>query len=42
LSASQAEIIAGQGTFVESFPLFGFDVADYDRLFPEKLDLLPA
>lgn len=40
LSAGRAEMIVGRGAFVESFPLFGYDVNDYDRLFPEKLDLL--
>jgi probable LLM family oxidoreductase len=40
LSAGRAEIIAGRGAFTESFALFGYDLADYDRLFPEKLDLL--
>jgi probable LLM family oxidoreductase len=40
LSKGRAEMIAGRGAFVESFPLFGYDLADYDRLFPEKLDLL--
>jgi probable LLM family oxidoreductase len=40
LSAGRAELIAGRGAFVESFPLFGYDVRDYDKLFPEKLDLL--
>jgi probable LLM family oxidoreductase len=40
LSAGRAEMIVGRGAFVESFPLFGYDVKDYDRLFPEKLDLL--
>src|SRR5215213_8738637 len=40
LSGGRAEMIAGRGAFTESFPLFGYDVADYDRLFPEKLDLL--
>jgi alkanesulfonate monooxygenase SsuD/methylene tetrahydromethanopterin reductase-like flavin-dependent oxidoreductase (luciferase family) len=40
LSSGRAEMIAGRGAFIESFPLFGYDVADYDRLFPEKLDLL--
>jgi probable LLM family oxidoreductase len=40
LSAGRAEMIAGRGAFVESFPLFGYDVRDYDKLFPEKLDLL--
>jgi alkanesulfonate monooxygenase SsuD/methylene tetrahydromethanopterin reductase-like flavin-dependent oxidoreductase (luciferase family) len=40
LSGGRAEIIAGRGAFLESFPLFGFDLADYDALFYEKLDLL--
>jgi len=40
LSGGRAEIIAGRGAFVESFPLFGHDLADYDALFYEKLDLL--
>ena len=33
-------MIAGRGAFIESFPLFGYDLADYDSLFPEKIDLL--
>jgi probable LLM family oxidoreductase len=40
LSGGRAEIIAGRGAFVESFPLFGHDLADYDALFVEKLALL--
>ncbi|HXV32848.1 MAG TPA: Atu2307/SP_0267 family LLM class monooxygenase [Gaiellaceae bacterium] len=40
LSGGRAEIMAGRGSFVESFPLFGYDLADYDALFAEKLDLL--
>jgi probable LLM family oxidoreductase len=40
LSGGRAEIIAGRGAFVESFPLFGHALADYDALFVEKLDLL--
>jgi alkanesulfonate monooxygenase SsuD/methylene tetrahydromethanopterin reductase-like flavin-dependent oxidoreductase (luciferase family) len=40
ISAGRAELIAGRGAFVESFPLFGFDLADYDALFAEKLALL--
>lgn len=40
LSAGRAEIIVGRGSFIESFPLFGFDLNDYERLFSEKLDLL--
>jgi probable LLM family oxidoreductase len=42
LSGGRAEILVGRGSFVESFPLFGLDLADYDRLFAEKLDLLLA
>ncbi|HEX2527250.1 MAG TPA: LLM class flavin-dependent oxidoreductase [Geminicoccus sp.] len=40
LSRGRAEIIAGPGSFIESFPLFGYDLDDYDELFAEKLDLL--
>jgi probable LLM family oxidoreductase len=40
LSSGRAEIIAGRGIFTESFPLFGYDLAEYDALFAEKLDLL--
>jgi probable LLM family oxidoreductase len=40
LSGGRAEIMAGRGSFVESFPLFGYDLRDYDSLFAEKLDLL--
>jgi len=40
LSGGRAEIMAGRGSFVESFPLFGYDLDDYDDLFAEKLDLL--
>jgi probable LLM family oxidoreductase len=40
LSSGRAEIMAGRGSFVESFPLFGYDLQDYDALFSEKLDLL--
>ena len=42
LSGGRAEIMAGRGSFIESFPLFGHDLADYDALFAEKLDLLLA
>jgi probable LLM family oxidoreductase len=42
LSGGRAEIMAGRGSFVESFPLFGFDLGDYDDLFAEKLALLLA
>jgi len=40
LSGGRAEIMAGRGSFIESFPLFGFDLAEYDELFAEKLELL--
>jgi probable LLM family oxidoreductase len=40
LSHGRAEIMAGRGSFIESFPLFGYDLNDYDSLFKEKLDLL--
>jgi probable LLM family oxidoreductase len=40
LSDGRAEIMAGRGSFIESFPLFGYDLNDYDELFAEKLDLL--
>lgn len=42
LSNGRAEIMAGRGSFIESFPLFGYDLGDYDQLFSEKLDLLLA
>jgi alkanesulfonate monooxygenase SsuD/methylene tetrahydromethanopterin reductase-like flavin-dependent oxidoreductase (luciferase family) len=37
LSEGRAEIMAGRGSFIESFPLFGYDLKDYDELFAEKL-----
>jgi probable LLM family oxidoreductase len=40
ISNGRAEIMAGRGSFTESFPLFGYDLHDYDTLFAEKLDLL--
>src|SRR5438045_2692133 len=40
LSNGRAEIMAGRGSFIESFPLFGYDLDDYDDLFPSTLDLL--
>ena len=40
LSGGRAEIMAGRGSFIESFPLFGYDLNDYDELFVEKLELL--
>jgi probable LLM family oxidoreductase len=42
LSHGRAEIMAGRGSFIESFPLFGYDLRDYDELFAEKLELLLA
>ncbi len=40
ISGGRAEIMAGRGSFIESFPLFGQDLEDYDELFQEKLELL--
>ena len=40
LSDGRAEIMAGRGSFIESFPLFGNDLEDYDALFAEKLHML--
>jgi probable LLM family oxidoreductase len=40
ISQGRAEIVAGRGSFIESFPLFGLDLEDYDSLFAEKLELL--
>lgn len=42
LSDGRAEVILGRGSFIESFPLFGFDLNQYDELFNEKLDLYAA
>jgi probable LLM family oxidoreductase len=42
LSGGRAEIMAGRGSFIESFPLFGYDLKDYDALFEENLELLLA
>jgi probable LLM family oxidoreductase len=42
LSHGRAEIMAGRGSFTESFPLFGYDLEDYDELYAEKLELLVA
>ena len=42
ISEGRAEVMAGRGSFIESFPLFGFDLDDYDELFAEKLELLLA
>src|SRR5438045_734065 len=40
LSGGRAEIMAGRGSFIESFPLFGYNLQDYDQLFSEKLEML--
>ncbi|MEV6347891.1 LLM class flavin-dependent oxidoreductase [Actinoplanes sp. NPDC051851] len=40
VSGGRAEIILGRGSFTESFPLFGYDLADYERLFEEKTELM--
>ena len=40
VSNGRAEFVAGRGSFIEAFPLFGFNLEDYDALFVEKLDLL--
>ncbi|GIQ63910.1 luciferase [Paenibacillus cisolokensis] len=42
ISNGRAEIMAGRGSFIESFPLFGYSLDDYDELFEEKLELLLA
>jgi alkanesulfonate monooxygenase SsuD/methylene tetrahydromethanopterin reductase-like flavin-dependent oxidoreductase (luciferase family) len=42
LSGGRAEVLLGRGSFTESFPLFGFDLADYEMLFEEKLALFAA
>jgi probable LLM family oxidoreductase len=42
ISGGRAEIMAGRGSFTESFPLFGYDLEDYDELFASKLELLLA
>jgi probable LLM family oxidoreductase len=40
VSSGRAELLVGRGSFIESFPLFGFSLSDYDEIFAEKLDLL--
>src|SRR3982751_450007 len=40
ISHGRAEMVAGRGSFIEAFPLFGYDLNDYDELFTEKLELL--
>jgi probable LLM family oxidoreductase len=42
ISGGRAEVILGRGSFTESFPLFGYDLADYDTLFEEKVELFAA
>ncbi|WP_420961891.1 LLM class flavin-dependent oxidoreductase [Brucella sp. IR073] len=42
LSGGRAEVMVGRGSFIESYPLFGYNLNDYDELFAEKLDLLLA
>src|SRR5208282_5776460 len=42
ISGGRAEIMAGRGSFVESYPLFGYSLDDYDELYAEKLELLLA
>ncbi|RYF96151.1 MAG: LLM class flavin-dependent oxidoreductase, partial [Chitinophagaceae bacterium] len=42
VSNGRAELMAGRGSFIESFPLFGYDLQDYDDLFAEKLNMLLA
>lgn len=42
VSSGRAELLVGRGSFIESFPLFGYSLSDYDELFSEKLDLLIA
>src|ERR1041384_4695809 len=40
ISNGRAEMVAGRGSFIEAFPLFGYNLEDYDELYAEKLDLL--
>src|SRR5579871_2678847 len=42
ISNGRAEVTLGRGSFTESFPLFGYELADYERLFEEKVDLFAA
>lgn len=42
ISGGRAEVILGRGSFTESYPLFGYDLADYEKLFEEKLELFTA
>src|SRR5204863_966468 len=40
ISGGRAEMVAGRGSFIEAFPLFGYNLEDYDELYAEKLELL--
>jgi alkanesulfonate monooxygenase SsuD/methylene tetrahydromethanopterin reductase-like flavin-dependent oxidoreductase (luciferase family) len=42
ISGGRAEVILGRGSSIESFPLFGYDLSDYERLFEEKTNLSPS
>jgi probable LLM family oxidoreductase len=42
ISGGRAEVILGRGSFTESFPLFGYELSDYERLFAEKIELFVA
>src|SRR6202521_2629476 len=42
ISGGRAEMVVGRGSFIEAFPLFGYNLEDYDELFAEKIDLLLA
>ena len=42
LSSGRAEVILGRGSFTESFPLFGYDLSNYETLFDDKLDLFAS
>ena len=42
VSDGRAEVILGRGSFTESFPLFGYNLAQYEELFEDKLDLFAA
>ena len=42
VSSGRAEVILGRGSFTESFPLFGYELSDYDKLFEEKVELFAA
>lgn len=42
ISGGRVDLTAGRGSAIDTFPLFGYDVADYDQLYADKLDLLLA